>query len=171
MILGKLGEEVKEEFSVLDVSNNLVSGISLNEFSAHLFDPSDNEVYDSTSVNFTELGHGHYRVSFIPNQVGNWMMVAYHGTHFPWGKSNTVQVFANDFDSIALMLQKVLGLVQENFSVDMTIYDENNNLTASRVRIYTNSGSVGTDNNVLETYLMTAEYSGLQMTSYKMEKI
>jgi hypothetical protein len=169
MILGKLGEEVKEEFSVLDISNNLVSGIPLDEFSAHLFDPSNIE--DSTSVTFIELGHGHYRVIFTPNQVGNWMLAAYHGTHFPWGKTNTIQVFSNDFDSIALMLQKVLGLVQENFSVDMTIYDENNNLTASRVRLYTNSSSVGTDNNVLETYLMTAEYNGLQMTSYKMEKI
>jgi len=171
MILGKLGEEVKEEFSVLDVSNNLVSGISLNEFSAHLFDPSNNEVYDSTSVNFTELGHGHYRVSFIPNQVGNWMLIVYHATHFSWGKSNTIQVFANDFDSIASMLQKILGLTQENFSVDQTSYDDNNNLLFSRVRIYNDNMSVGTDNNILEEYLMTATYDGLQMTTYKMEKI
>ena len=171
MILGKLGEEIKEEFSVLDVSNNLVSGISLDEFSAHLFNPSDTEVYDSTSVTFIELGHGHYRVLFTPNQVGNWMMIVYHGTHFPWGKSNTIQVFANDFDSIALMLQKVLGLVQENFSVDMTVYDENNNLLSSRVRIYNDNTSVGSDSNILETYLMTADYSGIQMTSYKMEKV
>lgn len=171
MILGKLGVKIKEEFSVLDIRNNLVSGISLDEFSAHLFDPSDNEIYDSTSVTFIELGYGHYRVLFTPNQVGNWMLVVYHGTYFPWGKSNTIQVFANDFDSIATMLQRVLGLVQENFSVDMTIYDHNNNLTSSRVRIYSTNDSVGTDNNVLETYLMTAEYNGLQMTSYKMEKI
>jgi hypothetical protein len=171
MILGKLGEEVKEEFSVLDNTNTLVTGIPLDEFSAHLFDPSDNEVYDSTSVSFIELGHGHYRVIYTPNQIGNWMLIVYHPTHFPWGKSNTIQVFANDFDSIAMMLQKILGLVQENFSVDNTIYDENNNLTSSRVRIYTDSSSVGTNNNVLETYLMTAEYSGLLMTSYKMEKI
>lgn len=170
MILGKLGEEVKEEFSVLDNSNNLVSGISLNEFSAHLFDPSDNEVYDSTSVTFVELGHGHYRVLFTPSQVGNWMLVVYHATHFPWGKSNTIQVYANDFDSIAVMLSKILGLVQENFSVDQAIYDENNNLTSSRVRTYTDNLSVGTDNNILDTYLMTATYSGLQMTFYKMEK-
>jgi len=171
MILGKLGEEVKEEFSVLDSSNNLVSGISLDEFSAHLFNPSNDEVYDSTSVTFIELGHGHYRVLFTPNQVGNWMLIVYHGTHFSWGKSNTIQVFANDFDSIATMLQKILGLVQENFSVDMTIYDENNNLTSSRVRIYNNNSSVGTDNNILETYVMTAEYNGILMTSYKMEKL
>lgn len=171
MILGKLGEEVKEEFSVLDNSNTLVSGIPLDEFSAHLFNPSDNEVYDSTAVNFIELGHGHYRVSFTPNEVGNWMMVVYHATYFPWGKSNTIQVFANDFDSIAVMLSRVLGMVQENFSVDQTVYDENNNLLQSRVRLYTDNTSIGTDNNILETYSMTATYSGLQMTFYKMEKI
>ncbi len=169
MILGKLGEEVKEEFSVLDVSNNLVSGIPLSEFSSHLFNPSN--VEDSTSVTFIELGHGHYRVMFTPNQVGNWMLAAYHNTYFPWGKTNTIQVFSNDFDSIALMLQKVLGLVQENFAVDQTVYDGANNLTSSRVRIYTNNTSVGTDNNVLETYIMTAVYSGITMTSYKMEKL
>jgi len=171
MILGRLGEEVKEEFSVLDSSNNLVSGIPLDEFTAHLFNPSDAEVYDSTSVNFIELGYGHYRVAFTPNQVGNWMMVVYHATYFPWGKSNTIQVYANDFDSIATMLQKILGLVQENFSVDQTIYDESDNLTSSRVRIYTDNISVGTDNNVLETYHMSATFNGIQMQTYKMEKI
>jgi len=171
MILGKLGEEVKEEFSVLDSSNNLVSGIPLNEFTGNLFDPSDNEVYDSTSVAFTELGYGHYRISFTPNQVGNWMLIVYHATYFPWGKSNTIQVFANDFDSIGVMLQKVLGLVQENFYVDQTTYDDNSNLTSSRVRIYNDNVSVGTDNNILETYRMISTYDGLQMTTYKMEKL
>lgn len=171
MILGKLGEEVIEEFSVLDISNNLVSGIALSEFNAHLFDATNLEVSVSIPITFIELGHGHYRVSFTPNQVGNWMLVVYHDIHFPWGKSNTIQVFANDFDSIALMLQKVLGLVQENFSVDQNVYDDNNNLTSSRVRIYLNNSSVGTDNNVLETYIMTATYSGIQMLTYKMEKL
>jgi len=171
MIIGKLGEEIKEEFSVLDISNILVSGIPLSEFNTHLFNPSDNEVSDTSSISFIELGHGHYRVSFTPNQVGNWMLIAYHPTYFPWGKSNTIQVFANDFDSIAIMLQKVLGLVQENFSVDQTTYDSNNNLTSSRVRIYNDNTSVGTSTNVLETYLMSATFNGMQMTSYKMEKI
>lgn len=172
MILGKLGEEVKGEFSVLDSSNNLVSGISLDEFSAHLFDP-DNIVYDSssvTSITFVELGHGHYRVLFTPTVVGDWMIVVYHTTYFPWGKSDTAQVYINDFDSIEVMVSRTLGLVQENFSVDQAIYDENNNLTSSRVRTYTDNLSVGTDTNLLETYLMTATYSGAQMTSYKMEK-
>jgi hypothetical protein len=171
MILGKLGEEVKEEFSVLDIQNNLVDGISLDEFSVHLFDPSNNEVYDSTSVTFVELGHGHYRVIFTPTQLGNWMIAVYHATYFPWGKASTFQVYANDFDSWAVMLSRVLGLVQQNFSVDQSIYDESNNLTSSRVRTYIDNSSVGTDDNILEEYLMTATYNGFQMLTYKMEKI
>lgn len=170
MILGRLGEEVKEEFSVLDSSNNLVSGIPLNEFTGNLFDPSDNEVYDSTSVTFIELGHGHYRVTFTPNQVGNWMMIAYHNTHFPWGKTNTIQVFANDFESIATMLQKVLGLVQENFYLDNIVYDESGNMTTSRIRIYSDSSSVGTNNNIIESYNITAAYNtNNQLTEYQVK--
>lgn len=170
MILGKLGEEVKEAFTVIDASNALVSGIPTTEFTAHLFDPSDNEVTPSGAT-YAELGHGHYRASFIPNQIGNWLFIVYHPTYFPWGKSNIIQVYANDFDSVASMLQRVLGMVQENFFVDQTIYDDDNNLTASRVRTYSDSASVGSDNNIVATYNMTAIYSESKMTSYKMEKI
>lgn len=168
MILGKVGEVVKEPFTVLDNSNNLVSGISTSEFTAHLFTPND--VDDSTSVIFSELSNGHYYAEFTPNQTGTWMLVVYHPTYFPWGKSDDIQVYGNDFDSVAAMLTKVLGLVQENFYIDNNVYDSNNNLTSSRVRIYSNSASVGTDDNVLETYIMTATYDNLLMTSYKMEK-
>ena len=171
MTLGKLGEEVREAFSVLDISNNLVNGIPIDEFTAHIFDPTDAEVSASVPVSFAELGHGHYRLSYTPNQVGNWLLVAYHPTHFPWGKSNIIQVFANDFDTVSLMLKRVLGLVQENFSVDQNIYDSQNNLTSSRVRIYSDNTSVGTDSNIIETYIMTATYDDNKMTFYKMEKL
>ena len=172
MILGRLGEPVIEDFSVLDNSNNLVSGIPLSEFTAHLFDPNNSEVYDSTAANIIELGHGHYRLSFTPNIVGAWYLNVYHSTYFAWGKSGTIQVFSNDFDSIAVMLMKILGLVQENFYIDQASYDSNNNLTASRVRIYTDAASTGTDLNVLETYQMSATYDAQSnMSSYKMVKL
>lgn len=171
MILGKLGEEVIEAFTVTNRQNSLVTNIPVTEFTTHLFNPNGTEVHDSSNIVFTELGYGHYKVSFIPNQTGNWLLVAYHPTYFPWGKSENIQIFANDFDSVASMLQRVLGLVQENFSVDQTIYDSNNNLTSSRVRTYSNSSSIGTNNNIIATYLMTATYNESKMTSYKMEKI
>lgn len=172
MILGRLGEPVIEDFSVLDNSNNLVSSIPISEFTAHLFDPNNNEVYDSTAATIIELGHGHYRLTFTPNIIGTWYLNVYHSTYFAWGKSGTIQVFSNDFDTVATMLSKILGLVQENFYIDQTTYDSNNNLTSSRVRIYLDASSTGTNSNVLETYQMTAAYdSKSNMTSYKMVKL
>jgi len=167
MIIGKVGQKVVEEFSVLDSSRNLISGIPLNEFTADLFDPSNNNVYDSTSVEFLELGNGHYRVTFYPNQVGNWMMIAYHPVYFPWGKTNTIQVFTNDFDSMGIILQKILGLVQENFLMDNTIFDESGNMTSARIRTYADSISVGTNSNIIDTYYIEATYDDNQLTSYK----
>lgn len=167
MIIGKLGIKVVEEFTVLDNNRNRISGIPINEFSAHLYDPSNNDIYDSTTVTFFELGDGNYRVNFTPNQVGNWFMDAYHSIYFPWGKTNTIQVFANDFDSINIILEKILGLVQENFLMDNTVYDENGNMTTARIRTYSNSLSVGTNNDIIESYNIEAIYTDNQLTSYQ----
>lgn len=170
MILGKIGELVNDEFSVIDnTSNLLVDGINVNEFTGHLFDPDDINVYDSTSVDIVELGYGHYRVKFTPNKVGNWLLVIYHPTYFPWGKSNTIQVFHNDFDSNNIMLQKILGLVQENYFMDNTIYDEDGNLTNARIRTYENSSLVGTDYGVLETYNISVTYDDGKLLTYKVK--
>lgn len=171
MILGRIGNTASDDFSVTDSSNDLVPGIDSTAFVVHLFDPSGTEVSSSITPTITELGFGHYRLSFIPNVVGIWMMVVYHTTHFPAGKSNTLQAFNNDFDTIATLVERVLGLTQENFYVDNTSYDGNNCLTASRIRTYTDEASVGTDSNVLASYNMTATYDGDgNMITYEVKK-
>ena len=170
MTLGKIGEIVKEQFTVLDIGNNLVDSIPTSEFSAHLYDPDDNEIYNGSNVSFTELGDGHYYASFTPNKVGNWMLVVYHSTYFSWGKSNSIQVFNNDFDSISTILTRILGLTQENYFVDNTIYDTEGNMTSSRIRIYDDSVSVGSGSNIMATYSVSASYIGNQMDKYSVTK-
>lgn len=170
MILGRIGNETNDDFSVTDNLNDLVAGIDSTAFIVHLFDPSGSEVSSSINPTITELGFGHYRLSFIPNSVGIWMMVVYHSIHSPSGKSNSLQVFNNDFDTITTLVERVLGLTQENFYVDQTSYS-NDNLTVSRIRTYTDEASVGTDNNVIATYNMTATYDGDgNMTTYEVKK-
>lgn len=171
MITGRISYTVYEDFTVTDQNNNLVTGIDSTSFTTSLFDPLDNEVSDSSAIIITELGEGHYRSSFVPNIAGTWYLVVYHSTYFPWGKSGTIQVFANDIDSVATFVTRVLGLVQENFAIDNTTYDANNNLTTGRIRIYSNAASVGTGSNIIATYNITATYSGLKMTSYKVVKV
>lgn len=174
MILGRVGNTINDDFSVVDAQNVLQANIDSTAFIVHLFDPDGNEVSTTIPVTITNLGYGHYRANFIANSVGLWMLIVYHNTYFPWGKSDDIQVFANDFDSISTLLTRVLGLTQENFAIDDTIYDSNNNLTQSRIRIYNDASNVGSENGVIATYRMTALYDPNNvnnMTAYTMKKL
>ena len=53
-------------------------------------------------------------------------------------------------------LQRMAGLMHENIYIDNPIYNGAGNLTSARVRIYSVPGSVGTANNVIGTYEITA---------------
>ncbi len=172
MILGRIGEEIQEDFTILDVEHNLISGIDSTAFTVYLYSPNDSEVSSSIGLTFTELGNGHYRAKFIPNSVGIWYINIYHSIYFPWGKADTIQVFTNDFDTITVLLERILGMVQENFFIDNTTYNSQHMLTESRIRLYSNAGSVGTGSNVIATYNMIAEYDAneLDMISYKVVK-
>lgn len=101
MILGTVGFRAHENFSVVDESETLASGISLDEFDVDLFNPDGLEVSGLVGTSITELGNGHYRVEFIPDQVGTWYMVVYHPKFFPWGKSDDIQVYMGDPSSPA----------------------------------------------------------------------
>jgi len=64
--------------------------------------------------------------------------------------------------------RRVLGLLDENSYLDNQVYDGDGLLTSARKRLYSVAGSVGTTNNVIATYNITATYTDTQLTSYKM---
>ena len=69
-------------------------------------------------------------------------------------------------------LKRVLGLLHENIYIDNPIYDENNNLISSRVRIYSDSASVGTSSNVIGSYVISSIGDGLgKFTSWSQVKV
>ncbi len=173
MILGKISEPVNEDFSVTDVTDSLVPGIDSTAFTYHIFNNNGDEVSSSIPVTITELGYGHYRSSYIPNIVGTWMLVVYHSTYFPWGKTGTIQVFAQDFDSIVVLIKRILGLVQENFYLNESVYDDNNNLLSGKIRIYEEGYPVGGISGIIGEYEIEATYDSdsCRMISYKVEKI
>ena len=173
MVLGTIGFKVYENFSVIGETGTLASGIDTNEFSVDIFNPVCEEVSNSVGVSISELGNGHYRAEFTPNQVGMWYMVVYHDQYFPWGKSDDIQVYTSDIGRIASELSKVLGLTQENYYLDNTVYVEHQGaqlLTSGRIRIYSNAADVGTDNNVIETYQITSTWTGHKLDTYKVVK-
>lgn len=54
-------------------------------------------------------------------------------------------------------IKRTLGLIHENIYIDNPIYDESNNLISARVRIYSDSSSVGTESNIIGTYLISSD--------------
>jgi len=173
MVLGAIGFKVFENFSVVNEINALVPGIDVDEFSIDIFNPSGLEVSDSVGVSISELGNGHYRSEFIPDQIGTWYIVVYHSQYFPWGKSDDVQVYTSDISMIASELGRVLGLTQENFYLcDMSYIDYQGAslLTSGKIKIYSVSDSVGSDNDIIDTYQILASYIEGKLVSYKVIK-
>jgi len=65
-------------------------------------------------------------------------------------------------------IKRLLGLTHENVFIDNPSYDSDCNLTSARLRIYSNPASVGTTNDVIGTYQITAPSTAPgQFTSWK----
>ena len=75
---------------------------------------------------------------------------------------------STNITNISNDIKRLLGLVHENIFIDNPSYDTDGNLISARVRIYSNSASVGTANDIIGTYQISAP-SNLpgQFTSWK----
>ena len=157
MILGVINKQTTEHFTVSDRNGNLISGIDSSAFTVHVYNPSASDVTPTVSGSFTELGDGNYKYTFTPNDNGTWYVVVTHPTYFPWGKTDDVQVYDNDISAIYNDVVKTLGLVHHNIYIDQAVYGDSGSLISARVRIYSDSASVGGDVNIIETYKIEAD--------------
>jgi hypothetical protein len=64
------------------------------------------------------------------------------------------------------ILQRMAGLVHENIYIDQPVYDGDGNMTSARLRLYSNPASVGTVNDVIGTYQITAPGDGAGRFTY-----
>ena len=166
MILGVNNKPVTEHFTVADKNGILISGIDSSAFTVHVYTPSSVEVTPSVSGSFSELGDGSYKYTFTPDSNGTWYVIVTHPIYFPWGKTDDIQVYAGDLTEIYNSVIRTLGLVHHNIFIDNPVYDDNSNMVTARVRIYSSAGSVGTDNDVIETYLIQADGTECGQFSY-----
>lgn len=170
--MAKVHDIVIEDFIVFDDNNLPVTNIQTSDCEILLFDPAGNEVSNSITVIISELGYGVYRSKFVPNSIGTWFLLVKHPTYFPWGKASNIEVSSTSLESIADILIRILGLVQENFAIDNTLYDDNGNMIYSRIRIYSNEESVGTEDDVITEYDVNATYTETgQMLTYQVKKV
>lgn len=166
MLQGVLNSLVSEHFTIADSDGNLVPGVAPATITLYVYNPSGTEVSGLVGGLITELGSGNYKYTFTPNAVGTWYVVATHPVYFPWGKTDDVQVFNTDLDAIYDAVEKTLGLSKHNMYIDDPTYDEYGNMTSARVRTYSNPASVGTSNDVIETYRITADGTECGQFSY-----
>lgn len=157
MIHGVKDKPVDEHFTVVDDNGNLISGIDSTTFTVYVYNPSNAEVSGSVGNGFTELGDGNYKYTFTPNVNGVWYVVVTHPVYFPWGKNDDVYVDTADISEVYEIVRRNLGLAHHNMYIDEPTYDDYGNMVSARVRIYSDSGSVGTDSNIIESYLITAD--------------
>lgn len=157
MLHGVKDQTVDEHFTVSDADCNLVPGIDTSSFVVHVYNPSGTDVESTVGIGFTELGDGNYKYSFTPDVNGVWYVVVIHPIYFPWAKTDDVVVDTADMTEIYETVRRTLGLVHHNMYIDNPTYDEFGNMVAARVRIYSDAASVGTNSNVIESYLITAD--------------
>ncbi len=70
-------------------------------------------------------------------------------------------------------LLRAIGLMQENYALDQTVYTTYNDqklLTSGRIRIYSAAGSVGTGSDILATYTVTATWTDDELQTYQVVK-
>lgn len=166
MIHGVKDKPVDEHFTVSDAAGNLISGLDSSSFTVYLYDPAGAEVQGTKSDFFTELGDGSYKYIFTPDVNGVWYANVTHPVYFPWGKTDDIYVDTADLSGIYEIVRRTLGLVHHNMYIDEAVYDETGNMVSARVRIYSDAASVGTDTNVVETYLITADGTACGQFSY-----
>lgn len=157
MIHGVKDQPVKERFTVSDSHGNLISGIDTTAFTAYLYTPDGVEVAGTKSDSFNELGDGNYEYVFTPNANGVWYVNVINSEYFPWGKNDDIYINESDLTGIYEIVRRTLGLVHHNIYIDDPIYDEYGNMISARVRVYSDTASVGTGSNIIETYKIEAD--------------
>jgi hypothetical protein len=171
----EINKEAYDEFIVLDEDNNPITGLIDGDFTRKLFDPDDLEVANISagiSVSITEIGNGFYRVSFIPNKLGNWILVVYNSTYFPFGKGASYSCIEYSNADLGQALDRILGLSQENYRIFNPVYDNRNNLLRGTIKIYSSALDVDTDTNSIAQYEISSTYDNKnRMTGYKVKKL
>jgi len=141
-------------------SENFATGKTVT---AYFWNPS---LVKSALQTFTEIELGLYYLDYNFSVAGTFIGLFYENA-----VAKTFHPFRVTELATKSSIDKILGLSHENIYIDNTSYDANGNLTSARVRIYSNAGSVGTDNDVIETYTITAAGSGQgKFTSWKQVK-
>jgi len=167
----KFGNNVIEDFTVTDNFYNGITGLNIGNFSLVIYDNNNTDKTVASNPFLTELGNGNYRLTYTPISKGIWSVVLKHPLYFPYGKGGSSNVVDYDITTIGDLIKRVLGLSQENYYIYDTVYDEDDNMISSKIRLYKDNSSFGSTNNILQEYVMNATYVDGNLETYTMGKV
>ena len=140
-------------------------GLSLPDTERYTFGVNDNFVEDIDEHLSDAHGYGSWEFSDITGVI-DANIVSVQGSPV-----TNVNDFKADLTTLETLIRRVLGLVQENFYIDQTVFNSNGLMTESRIRIYSNAASVGSNSNVIAEYDMEATYNNdCEMQTYSVKK-
>jgi len=167
-----------DTFIVIDKHGDPVTGLTDSDFTRNLYDSTDTEVANDSAgveVIISEVGDGIYKVTFTPNLLGTWTLVVYNTTYFPYGKGTTYYCVGSLFDDLKTMIERVLGLCQENYKIFNPVYIKKKGqycMTTATIKIYPSASDCEADTNAIAVYNIVATYNNdANMTSYKVTKV
>ena len=102
--------------------------------------------------------------SFDPSSIADAVWDEDGSTHTTPGS------MAQVLQDYGALLLRILGLTQENFYIDQTVYttyEGTDLLTSGRIRIYDDPANVGSGVGIIMTYAITATYLNGNMQTYK----
>jgi hypothetical protein len=112
-----------------------------------MYDLYNNKVIVDTAP-MTEVGSsGYFKYRFVPT--------LFYYTEYLCVMTNSVDEQVEKIE-LGGYMDKVLGLVHQNISIDQPTYDDDDNLIGSRLRIYSESESVGSNDNVISEYTISS---------------
>lgn len=139
----------------------------------------DARVYDKNGVLVTTLSLSHtveglYVVGYVPPAEGYFTIIYQLFTDpaktIPAMLDRGVEML--DVSDERTNIKRILGLVHENSVVDMQTYNGTGQLLTARIRNYdskTNADLAGATG-LLFTWFLTATYSGLNLTNFKITR-
>ncbi len=130
-----------DQFTVFEPDNfTKKSGLTATDFDINLF--KDGLVQDVSSIVVTEIGSlGEYSIAFTPDDIGFWLLevsISYNNSIY-YGEYDVV---LSDNSELYNIVKRVLGLSKENFVIDDTEFNANNQQTSCRVRIFESADDV-----------------------------
>lgn len=138
--------------------------------------------FTGTTNSATEIGNGWYKVALTDDEMDADEIVL-KSTAASAAQSDRLILTEDNSNkdiydrlgtpsgaSVSDDIKRILGLSQENYYIDNVVF-ESSRLKSARLRIYSNGSNVGTDNDVIATYNVTATYDANgNIETYKVVK-